>query len=169
MYNEINIMTRDFSPSIQVINDNNGKTLTEKKDVLERWREYCRNMYEDTSKNPHKIITESEETEPEPMLDEVRLGIKSLKRGKSPECDDIPAELIQACGEASVRVYHKLCTKIWNSSSWRKEWKRSVFIPYSKEGKHETMHQLQNYCPYKSRQQNPTKNHNAEDRTKIRR
>ena len=134
MYNEINIMTRDFSPSIQVINDNNGKTLTEKKDVLERWREYCRDMYEDTSKNPHMITTEIEEKEPEPMLDEVRLAIKSLKRGKSPGCDDIPAELIQAGGEASVRVYHKLCTKIWNSSSWPKEWKRSLFIPIPKKG-----------------------------------
>lgn len=45
------------------------------------------------------------------MLDEVRCAIKKLKKGKS-GYDDIPAELIQAGGEASVRIYHALSLKI---------------------------------------------------------
>ena len=64
----------------------------------------------------------------------IEVNIKDLKRGKSPGNDDIPAELIQAGGEASVRIYHKLCIKIWNSSSWPKEWKRSVFITIPNKG-----------------------------------
>jgi hypothetical protein len=101
MFKEIKSIIGEFKPSLQVINDIKGNTLTEKKDILDRWTEYCRAMYADTSKNPD-MITESKDKEPEPILDEVCSAIKNLKRGKSPGCDDIPPEFIQAGGVASA-------------------------------------------------------------------
>ena len=74
------------------------------------------------------------ETEPEPSLDEVAWAIKNLKNGKSPGCDEIPAELIKAGGEESIHVYHALCQKIWKYGIWPKDWKRTIFIPIPKKG-----------------------------------
>jgi hypothetical protein len=55
---------------------------------------------------------EIDEIKPEPMLDEVRTSVNIFKKGKSPGYDDVPAELIQAGAEVSVRLYHTLCVEI---------------------------------------------------------
>lgn len=133
MYKTIRTLTEEFKPSLKVINDKTGNTLTENNDILGRWAEYCSEMYQDTTKTS-EITAKSEEREPEPMIEEVRSAIKKLKRGKSPGCDDIPAELIQAGGEASACIYHTLCVKIWKSTEWPKAWKRTVYIPIPKKG-----------------------------------
>lgn len=133
MFREIRTLTSDFRPQLQIIEDKNGKTLTESKDIAERWKDYCIEMYNDNTKRS-AILTESEDKEPEPLLEEVRAAIKNLRKGRSPGCDDIPAEFIQAAGEAGVRVYHALCVKIWNSAAWPEAWKRSIYIPFPKKG-----------------------------------
>lgn len=55
MFREIRTLTEDFRPSVHVINDHSGNTLTECKDILKRWNEYAREMYEDTIKTPDTI------------------------------------------------------------------------------------------------------------------
>lgn len=65
---------------------------------------------------------------------EVRAAIHNLKKLKSPGCDDVPAELIHAGGEASVRIYHALCVQIWNSNEWLNAWERSIYISIPKTG-----------------------------------
>jgi hypothetical protein len=134
MFKEMRILTAEFRPSFRVINDKHGNALTQSDEILERWKEYCKEMYEDVNNiTDDGDITEAE-CEPEPLLEEVRWAIKGLKHGKSPGCDEIPAELIQAGGEASVHIYHALCVKIWKSGKWPKEWKRSVYVPIPKSG-----------------------------------
>ena len=67
-------------------------------------------MYESTDKDIYK--PNNPEPEPEPIIEEVRWAIKNLKVGKSPGCDELVAELIQAGGESSAQIYHALCLKI---------------------------------------------------------
>ena len=67
------------------------------------------------------------------MREEVELAIKDLKVGKSPGCDLVTAEMINANGEQGTDVYHHLCKKIWHQGKWPQEWKRSVFIPIPKK------------------------------------
>jgi hypothetical protein len=51
---------------------------------------------------------------PEPSASEVEVAIGKLKRYKSPGVDQIPAQLIQAGGEALRSEIHKLVKLIWN-------------------------------------------------------
>ena len=57
-----------------------------------------------------------------------------MKKGKAPGHDDLPTELILEGGEASVKIYHVLCTKVWESGSWPTSWIRSIYVPFPKKG-----------------------------------
>jgi hypothetical protein len=51
---------------------------------------------------------------PEPSSSEVEVAIVKVKRYISPGVDQIPAELIQAGGEALCSEIHTLIKLIWN-------------------------------------------------------
>ena len=40
-------------------------------------------------------------------------AVKALKMGKSAGVDNIPAELVQAGGEAMIDILTAICNKIW--------------------------------------------------------
>jgi hypothetical protein len=69
-----------------VINGKDGNTLTEMRNILQRWNEFCKTMYEDTSKitAPLEEMCEFYETEPEPMLGEESTSNNNLKEKKTP-------------------------------------------------------------------------------------
>ena len=48
--------------------------------------------------------------------------------------DRIPAELFQILKDNAVKVLHSICQQIWKTQQWPEAWKRSVFIPFPKEG-----------------------------------
>ena len=58
--------------------------------------------------------------------------------------DGIPAELFQFLKDDAVKVLFSICQQIWKTQQWPKDWKRSVFIPISKNNakKRQTMAQL---------------------------
>ncbi|CAG5117437.1 unnamed protein product [Candidula unifasciata] len=136
MFKEMKLLTRNFQPQLNVICDRLGNTLTESRQILGRWQEYCSGMYDMNDSEDMNDIHEpvTVEAEPEPSLDEISWAIRSLKNGKSPGCDEIPAELIKAGGEESIKIYHALCEKIWKYGIWPKDWKRTIFIPIPKKG-----------------------------------
>ena len=54
MYREIKELTSTSGSRLNVIKDAQGKTLTEDKDIANRWVEYCTNMYKaDDNADPH--------------------------------------------------------------------------------------------------------------------
>ena len=48
--------------------------------------------------------------------------------------DGIPAKLFLILKYDAVKVLHSICQQIWKTHHWTQEWKRSVFIPFSKKG-----------------------------------
>ena len=54
--------------------------------------------------------------------------VKALKMGKSACVDNIPAELVQAGGEARIDILTAICNKIW------KTWTQSLVITLPKKG-----------------------------------
>jgi hypothetical protein len=60
---------------------------------------------------------------PEPSLVEVEIVIGKLKSCKSPDTDQIPAELIKAGGETLFSEIHKLICSIWNKEELPQQWK----------------------------------------------
>ena len=48
--------------------------------------------------------------------------------------DGIPAELFQVLKDDALKMLHSICLQIWKTQQWPQDWKKSVFIPISKEG-----------------------------------
>ena len=48
--------------------------------------------------------------------------------------DGIPVELFQILKDDAVKVLNSICQQIWKIQQWPQDWKRSAFIPISKNG-----------------------------------
>ena len=57
--------------------------------------------------------------------------------------DRISVELFQILKDDAVKVLHSICQQIWKTQQWPQDWKRSVFIPVSKNG---NAKECSNYC-----------------------
>ena len=63
---------------------------------------------------------------------EVKWALGSIIRNKASGGDGIPVELFQILEDDAVKVLHSICQQIWKTQQWPQDWKRSVFIPMSK-------------------------------------
>ena len=84
------------------VQDCSGKCLTEERQILNRWTEYCSELYNyKTNGDPSVLNCPQTDTEDDhPILRrEVEATVQSLKKGKSAGVDNIPAEVVQAGGE----------------------------------------------------------------------
>ena len=91
------------------------KSVSQKKDILNRWTEYCSELYNYNTRGDPEFATahESNDTESKGILrSEVEEAVKMLKKGKSAGVDNIPGELVQAGGEGMISVLHKIYNKI---------------------------------------------------------
>ena len=72
------------------------------------------------------------DVEHHPLLrEEVEVAVKALKMGKSAGVDNIPAELVQAGGEAMIDILTTICNKIWKTGEWPTQ---SLVITLPKKG-----------------------------------
>ena len=65
---------------------------------------------------------------------EVQMAIEKLKRHKSPDIDQIPAELIKAGGRTFLCEITNFIKSIWNMAEFLVDWKESIILPVSKKG-----------------------------------
>ena len=97
------------------VQDRSGKCLTEEREILTRWTDYCSELYnQEANGNPSVLDCPQTDTEDDhPILrNEVEAAVQSLKKGKSAEVDNIPAELVQAGGEDVITALMTICDKI---------------------------------------------------------
>jgi hypothetical protein len=64
----------------------------------------------------------------------VQITIAKLKKYKSPGCDQIPAELIQAGGAILLSPIHKIINSVWNKVELPDQWKERIIVPVHKNG-----------------------------------
>ena len=64
---------------------------------------------------------------------EVEAAVQLLKKGKSAEVDNIPAELVQAGGEDVITALTTICNKIWQTGEWPTPWTQSLVITFPKK------------------------------------
>ena len=111
---------------IFTIQRKSGLCLTEECDVLDRWTEYCYDLYNYTLIVDPSVLAcpqNREEEEVLPILrEEVETAVKSLKKGKSAGVDNIPAQFLQAGGETLTGVLTIICNKIWQSGERPLPW-----------------------------------------------
>jgi len=70
--------------------------------------------------------------EPEILECEVKWALGSITANKATGGDGIPVELFEILKDDAVKVLHSICQQIWKTQQWPQDWKRSVFIPISK-------------------------------------
>ena len=102
------------------IQDKSGKCLTEEKEILSRWTEYCSELYNYESCGENAVLDCSQAPEDlQPILrEEAEIAVASLVKGKSAGVDNIPAELVQAGGEILIDILTEICNRIWRTGEW---------------------------------------------------
>ena len=136
-YQIVKDLTRTKQAKVSTIQDKSGKSLTDEQEIHERWTEYCSELYNNNIKGDYSVLIGpySTNTQELPILRaEIEAAMKSMKKGKSPGVDNIPAELIQAGGEAMVDALHTICNKIWQTGQWPTQWTQSLIITIPKKG-----------------------------------
>ena len=126
-------LTKKWVPRMDVINDEDGKTLTESDDIKKRWVQCSTKLFESQDENSDFQLEEPCEVEP-PLRSEVELALKQLKDAKSSGIDNIAAEIWKATGEEGIDLMWHLCCRIWQKKEWPLDWCRAVFVPLPKKG-----------------------------------
>ena len=96
------------------VQDRLGKCLTEERQILNRWTEYCSELYNYKADGDPSVLnyaqTDTEDDHPV-RRKEMEAAVQSLKKGKSAGIDNFPAELVQAGGEDVITVLTTICNK----------------------------------------------------------
>jgi hypothetical protein len=116
LYRDINEFKKGYQPRISIIKDENRNLLADPQSVLNRWENFFNQVL-----NVHGVhdvrqmdVHTAEPLVPEPSLVKVEIAIGKLKSYKSPDTDQILAELIKAGGETLYSGIHRLICSIWN-------------------------------------------------------
>ena len=108
--------------------------LTETEDIKKRWQEYTEELYKKDLNDPDNHNGVITHLEPDILEWEVKWVLESMTKNKANGGDGIAAELFQFLKDDTVKVVHSVCRKIWKTQQWPQDWKRSVFIPITKQG-----------------------------------
>ena len=98
------------------LQDRSGKCLTEEREILNRWTEYCSELYNYKANGDQSVLNnpQTDTKDDHPILcREVEAAVHSLKQGKSAGLHNIPAELVQASGEDVITALTTICNKNW--------------------------------------------------------
>ena len=127
------------------VQDRSGTYLTEEQQILNRWTEYCSDLYNHKANGDPSVLncpqTHTEDDHPI-LRKEVEAAVRPLKKGKSAGVDNIPAELAQASGEDVITALTTPCNKIWQTGGRPTPWTQSLVITLPKKG---NLQQCQNY------------------------
>ena len=142
-YQLVKDLTIEKQSTSTTIQDKSGKCFTEEKEIFNRWTEYCSDLYE-TDGDPVVLdCPQIPDEEHHPILrEEVEAAVKALKMGKSTGVNNIPAELVQAGGEAMIDILTAICNKIWKTGEWPTTWTQSLVITLQKK---DNLQLCQNY------------------------
>ena len=97
------------------VQDCSGKCLTEERQILNRWTEYCSELYNHKANGDPSVLncTQTVTEDDHPILrTEMEAAVQSLKKGKSAGVDNIPAKLVQAGGEDVITALTTICNRI---------------------------------------------------------
>ena len=102
------------------VQDRSGKFLTEEREILNRWTEYCTELYNHMANGDPSVLgcPQADTENDHPILrKEVEAAVQSLKKGKSAGVDNIPAELDKTGEEDAITAVITNCIKIWQTGN----------------------------------------------------
>jgi hypothetical protein len=114
MYRVIIEFKRCYQPRNILVKDENSDRLANTQNILNRWKNcfsQLLNVYNVSDVRQTEVHT-AELLVPGPSRLEVEIDIAKLKKYKSPDSDQIPAEKIQAGREILLSAIHKLINSV---------------------------------------------------------
>jgi len=146
-YKCVERLTKEICPKTRLIRSETGAMLTDDVSILDRWKNYCEDLYSTptseraTGDNSPPDTSEGaaeglrwDRKEPVPSVEEIEKALKSLRPGKAVGPDKIPADMLRIGGETVARELHRIIECVWESGQWPEDWTRSTFIPLYKKG-----------------------------------
>ena len=122
-----------------------GKCLTEERQILNRWTEYCAELYNHKANGNPSVLnypqTDTEDVHPI-LRREVEAAIQSFKKWKSAGVENIKAELVQAGGKDEINALTTICNEILQTGERPTPLTQSFVITLPKKG---NLQQCQNY------------------------
>ena len=119
---------------VRVIKSKTGEILMEEEKVKQRWKEYFDNLLNhENPRERRETRTEERERDVEDISgEEVRTGLRRMKKGKAQGPDDIPVEAWIALGNKGVEFLVKFFNRLLRGEKMPDEWRRSVLVPLYK-------------------------------------
>jgi mannosyltransferase OCH1-like enzyme len=121
-----------------VCKDKDGNTLSERKQMLERWQQYFKELL-----NPEIERINSTEThensinnleQDEPTYEEINKIIKNLKSNKAAGPDGILPEFIKNGGFPLKQKIYQIIVKIWKQEKIPSKWSEGILCLIYKKG-----------------------------------
>ena len=129
--------TRDtkekYHAKMSTIKDRNAMDLTEAEDIKKSWQEYTEELYKKDLHDPGNHDGENTHLGPDILECEIKWALGNITTNKASGGDGIPVELFQIPKDHAVKVLHSVCQQIRKIQQWSQDWKRSVFIPITRE------------------------------------
>jgi len=88
-------ITGEFTHRIGTMKSETGKTLTEKNEIKERWREYTCALYKKNPDIKEPFVLKEYSEEPQILESEIRRALHDISNNTSPGCDGIPIEIMK--------------------------------------------------------------------------
>jgi hypothetical protein len=133
LYRGINEFKRDYQPRNNLMKYENGDLLADSHNTLNRWKNYSQLLNVHNVSDVRQIeVHTAEPLVPGPSRLEVQVAIAKLKKYKSSDSDEFPAQLIQAGGKMLLSAIQKLINSIWIKEELPDQWKESTLYQFTK-------------------------------------
>ena len=123
-----------ISQAVFFIKGSNGVTLKYQDVILNRWREYFRDLLNPVDATSTQIYEEQVEEDIQITEADVNAVIKSLKSGKAPGEDKIRPEMLKAMNIYRFCWLTRVCQVACRTGQAPKQWQTSVIISIHKKG-----------------------------------
>ena len=119
---------------VRVIKSKTGEMLMEEKKVKQRWKEYFDNLLnQENYRERRKMRKEKRKRDVEDISEEeVRTGLRKMKKRKAQGPDDIPLEVWITLGNKGVDFLVNFFNRLLQWEKMPDEWRRSVLVPLYK-------------------------------------
>lgn len=113
------------------IRSEDGSMLTDIEESCSRWERYIKELFDDTRGEPPEI--EGDIEGPVIAKEEIRKGMKKMKKGKAVGPDDVSIEMLEAMGDEAVDILYKVFNRIYNTGKLPEDFLRSVLVALPKK------------------------------------
>ena len=118
-YKRLNDVRRPFEAQVAMCRAKNGDLLTNKDEVLARWKEHFEQHLNDGAEHdqpPNEVDLADDGVQIDlPSREEIEGALKYLKNNKAAGSDSISAELLKHSGPNLVEALHDMIQQAWTS------------------------------------------------------